>query len=97
MSVEIVTKQDLQEFEDHLLKEIGRLIQSNTDSSSSRRWLRSYQVRDLLNISAGTLHNLRSSGVIPHARINGAYFYDAEAINKLLENKGNQSFKLDRQ
>lgn len=84
MSVEIITKEDLQLFRLQLLEDIKQIVKQEP----SKRWLRSREVRKLLNISAGTLQNLRVNNTfhpvqLPNSRI---LYYDAEEVEKLLKN-----------
>lgn len=86
MSVEIVTKEDLQAFRQQLLSDIKALLQfRQVNNVTGKEWLRSSEVRKLLNISAGTLQNLRISGKLKPAKIGGINFYRQSDIKKLLE------------
>ena len=82
MVVNIITKEDLQEFKDELLKEIKNLF--NVKISEQKLWLRSSEVRELLNISSGTLQNLRNEGSITYTRIGGTLYYNYKDIEKML-------------
>jgi hypothetical protein len=83
MNLEIITKEDLKEFKSELLTEIRQLMQPGQDQS--QKWLKSKEVRKLLNISPGTLQNLRINGTLSFTRIGSIIYYKAEDINKLLE------------
>jgi hypothetical protein len=50
----------------------------------SKRWLKSYEVRKLLNISAGTLQTLRNNQKIPFSKMGGMIYYDASEIDRIL-------------
>jgi hypothetical protein len=52
-----------------------------------KRWLKSFEVRQMLKISPGTLHTLRSTGKIPYTRIGGLIFYDAVEIDLILQSQ----------
>ena len=67
MNLEIITKEDLKEFKSELLTEIRQLIQPG--QGQSKQWLKSVEVRKLLNISPGTLQNLRINGTLNYTRI----------------------------
>ena len=84
MAVEIVTKEDLQIFKAELLSELQLMI--NTKSGPSKKWLRSPEVRKLLNISLGTLQNLRINGTLKTQKIGGIIYYASNDIEKVLEN-----------
>jgi len=47
--------------------------------------LKSFEVKELLHISTGTLHNLRTNGTLPFTKIGGVVFYDLIAVEKILE------------
>ncbi len=85
MNIDILTKEDLQEFKAELLEEIKKLIDSRR--SEKKTWLRSTEVMELLKISTGTLKNLRVNGTLPYTRIGGTLYYNYKDIEKLLSNK----------
>jgi hypothetical protein len=84
MSVEIITKEDLLEFKSELISEITKLVKP-VSQSQSKLWLKSAEVRKLLNISPGTLQNLRISGTLSYTKIGGTMYYKLADITKLLE------------
>jgi hypothetical protein len=81
---QLTTVEDLQNFKKDLLSEIKELIAAHT-SQPVRRWLKSFEVKELLHISTGTLHNLRTNGTLPFTKIGGVVFYDFLAVEKILE------------
>jgi hypothetical protein len=87
MNVELVTKEDLKELENNLLNAI-KLI-NKPGQGEVKKWLKSIEVRKLLNISPGTLQNLRINGTLRYTKIGGIMYYKLEDINKILE--GGQS------
>ena len=87
MNVELVTKEDLRELENNLLNAI-KLI-NKPAQGEVKKWLKSVEVRKLLNISPGTLQNLRINGTLRYTKIGGIMYYKLEDINKILE--GGQS------
>lgn len=84
MSKSFITQDDLQEFKHELLDDLKSLI-SEPNSQAGKRYLKSYQVREMLNISSGTLHNLRVNGTLPYAKVGGIILYDQDDIKTLLE------------
>ena len=56
MAIEVITREDLNEFRSLLLNDLKQLIQPR--SQQIKQWLKSNEVRKLLNISPGTLQNL---------------------------------------
>ncbi len=87
-AIEIVTREDLKNFKSELLTEIKLLLTPERDGQS-KQWLKSADVRKLLNISPGTLQNLRINGTLRFTKIGGMMYYKLEDINRLLEG-GNQ-------
>ena len=92
MSATIITTDDLREFKLELLEEIQELLLKQ-HSTTSKKWIRSKEVRELLGISPGTLQNLRINGTLPYTKIGGVLYYDEEEINAVLEkNKIHHTF-----
>ena len=80
---QLVTVGDLEAFKSELLFIIRNLL-AELKGSTTKKWLKSYEVRKLLNISNGTLQTLRNNGTIPFTRIGGTLYYSSEDIDKLL-------------
>jgi hypothetical protein len=88
MAVQIITLEDLNEFRSQLLNDLKEIIQSKPQQA--KQWLKSNEVRKLLNISAGTLQNLRINGTLSYTKIGGIMYYNHSDIDKLLNgNKTN--------
>ena len=85
MNVELVTREDLKRLED-LLKEIKQIVQPG--QSQPKKWLKSSEVRKMLNISPGTLQNLRINGTLRFTKMGSIMYYKLEDINKVLEENG---------
>jgi hypothetical protein len=86
MAATILTLEDLQDFKHELLEQIKQLLLERQGSAPSR-WLKSHQVRRLLTISPGTLQHLRINGTLPFTKIGGVLYYDAEDIEKMLQQR----------
>ena len=84
MAAEIITKEDLQEFGERLLGQMKALI-SGGFTDEPRKFLKSYQVKNLLKISNNTLQTLRDNGTIPFTKIGGILYYSYEDIMKVLK------------
>lgn len=84
MAVEIITKEDLQEFGEQLLCQIKALI-SGGSTEERKKFLKSYQVKNLLKISDNTLQSLRDNGTIPFTKIGGILYYNYEDILTILK------------
>jgi len=82
MNVEVITREDLQAFRQQLISDIKELILRK--HITTKDWLRSSEVRKLLNISPGTLQTFRVNGQLKPSKIGGIYFYRYTDIEKLL-------------
>lgn len=82
MNVNIVSKEDLQEFRKQLLEDIRQLLEDKP--SATPKWLKSYQVREMLGISRGTLQQLRNNGTLTATAVGGLMFYEYDDIVKLM-------------
>lgn len=90
MAVEIITKEDLQLFRVQLLNDLKELMAAEKQDKKLKPWLRSKEVRKILDISAGTLLNLRVTGKIRSSKVGNLHYYKQEDIEKLLNsNSGN--------
>ena len=85
MAAEIITKEDLKQFEERLINQIKLLLAVRADEPT--KWLKSYQVKNLLKISPGTLQNSRVNGTLRYTRIGGILYYKYEDIMQVLEGK----------
>lgn len=83
MQVELITREDLKAFREELLTEIRRLMKPG--QPQQKQWLKSGEVRKLLNISPGTLQNLRINGTLRYTKVGGMMYYRLEDIHKLME------------
>src|SRR5690606_26598917 len=84
---EIITKADLEKFKEELFAELRKANVRPSSKVQIKEWLKSYEVRRLLEISPGTLQNLRVNGTLPFTKIGGLLYYRYEDIRKLLEGK----------
>ncbi|GAC1314059.1 MAG: helix-turn-helix domain-containing protein [Mucilaginibacter sp.] len=82
MNVELITKEDLQQFGRELIEQVKQL--AGGSRSPENQWLKSAEVRKLLKISPGTLQNLRINGTLRFTRIGSIMYYRLEDINSLL-------------
>ncbi|MGN8068588.1 helix-turn-helix domain-containing protein [Mucilaginibacter sp. 22184] len=86
MNVELITREDLREFKNELLNDLKQIMQPG--QGQSKKWLKSSEVRKMLNISPGTLQNLRINGTLRFTKIGSIMYYKLEDINKVLEGNG---------
>lgn len=83
MAAQIITKEDLDDFREKLLTDIKGLLGKSTEEP--KKWLKSYQVKNMLRISPGTLQNLRVNGTLGFTKIGGIMYYKYEDIVKMME------------
>ena len=95
MSVEIATKQDLENFKTEILVAMKKFTGEQTPlvKESPKKWLKSHQVQRMLGISPGTLQNLRINGTMPYTKIGGVIFYSTEDIDMLLKRNRRNTIK----
>ena len=76
---------DLKILKDEIINEISSLLQGKTDQ---KKWLKSADVRKMLNISPGTLQNHRVNGTLPFTKMGATIYYEySDVIKVLTENK----------
>ena len=83
MAVEIVTKEDLEVFRERLLQDLKDLFKKKPEEP--KKYLKSYQVKNMLKISSGTLHTLRANGTLKFTRIGHIIYYNYDDIMQLME------------
>jgi len=93
LSSQIVTLADLAEFKQELLGDIKKILKEVT-GQTAKKWLKSHEVRKLLDISPGTLQNLRVNGTLPFTKIGSVIFYDYDDIQTMLQNRKFKPFTL---
>lgn len=79
---ELVTKSDIEKLRREILEAINERLR--TSPVEEKKWLRSKEVRKMLNISDGTLLNLRVKGLLHGTKINGLWYYQQDEIQALL-------------
>jgi len=90
MGTPIISQADLDQFKQDVINEIKSLLQNSKQEKA--RWLKNTEVKKMLKISHSTLQSLRANGTLTYTKVGGTIYYDAEEINKLLEqNKVNNS------
>ena len=93
MSAQIVTTEDLANFQQELLEKIkGAIAQAHPPP---KPWLKSSEVRELLQVSASTLQTLRLNGTLPFSKLGGAVYYAYADIERVLkENRVDQRTEM---
>ncbi len=90
MPAQILTTNDLMEFKVELIDELKKMLRQN-GVQPVKKWLKSPEVKKLLNISHGTLQNMRVNGTLPFTKIGGVIYYDYDDILKMLQTTKNHS------
>ncbi len=88
MPATILTTDDLNEFKIELIDEFKKLLRQN-GLQPVKKWLKSPEIRKLLNISPGTLQNMRINGTLPFSKVGGVIYYDYDDIQKMFHSKKN--------
>jgi hypothetical protein len=83
MAIEVITREDLNEFRTLLLSDLNTMF--NSKPQQQKQWLKSNEVRKLLNISPGTLQNLRVNGTLTYTKIGGILYYSNNDLEKVIE------------
>lgn len=83
MAIEVLTKDDLQEFRAQLLNDIRSLI-GQMETRHVKPWLKNSEVRKMLDISSNTIQRLRISGKLPSSKIGGVHYYRYVDIEKMM-------------
>lgn len=78
----VLTKKDFDLLRQELISEIKTLIEPKLNKTV---WLRSADVREMLNISDSTLQTMRINGTIPGYKLDTTWFYKYDEIIKALE------------
>ena len=81
-SIFIISKNEFDSFKDELLSEIKKL----KEEKAKTEWLRSADVRELLNISDSTLQTMRINGTVPAYKLGTTWFYRYDEIMNELNN-----------
>jgi len=82
-SIIVISKEDFDQFKKELIDEIKQLIQPSIKNKT--KWLRSSDVREMLNISDSTLQTFRINGTIPAYKLDSTWFYKYDEIVNALE------------
>jgi hypothetical protein len=87
---EVMTKEDLRQFGLVLFEKIQTAFANANfadKNSMDPEWLKSKAVRKLLDISAGSVQNLRTTGKIRFKKVLGSYYYSKEDLQKLFKDE----------
>jgi hypothetical protein len=85
MQIDLITKQDLEQFKSELILEISKLIElkKNQLSENTKVWIGTKEVKEILGISSNTLAMYRKNNTIPFKKIYGKFFYKQSDVEQL--------------
>ncbi|WP_229238738.1 helix-turn-helix domain-containing protein [Dyadobacter sp. Leaf189] len=81
---QLVTLADLEKFKEQMLSEMRKLL-AGGGAQLAKQWLKSREVRKLLDVSPGKLHAMRASRQLSFMRIGGVIYYDRADIDRMFE------------
>lgn len=87
-SIIVISKEDFDLFKKELIDEIRQIIQPSIKNKI--QWLRSSDVKEMLNISDSTLQTFRINGIIPAYKLDSTWFYKYDEIIDALEKQKNR-------
>jgi hypothetical protein len=79
MAIQVITTDDLQRFRDELTKDIQQIFEKFAPQQY-KKWVKSDELRKLLNVSPGTLQTLRINGTLKYTKLGGILYYDYDHI-----------------
>lgn len=85
-----VTKDDLRQFGVLLLENIRNLILDYNQREKELlppQWVKSKRVKTLLDISAGSVQNLRVTEKVRFKKVLGSFYYNMEDLQKLFSDE----------
>lgn len=83
---QLVTLKDLHDFKNELLTEVKKTLKENA-GQPAKKWLKTAEVRRLLDVSITTLLTLRINGTLPYTKIGGCLYFDYDDILKVMEQR----------
>ena len=90
---ERITKEDLRQFGLQLVDKMRIMIQETTHEQTELEqpeWLKSRAVKKLMDISSGSVQNLRVTKKVRFKKVLGSYYYNKEDLQKLFNDEPNQ-------
>lgn len=86
MMSDTITKDDLRQFGLLLINDIRSIIEKSPEGekeSIDPEWLKSRVVRKMMDMSPGSLQNLRVTGKVRFKKVLGSYYYNKTDLRKL--------------
>lgn len=82
----LVTKADLEKFKQDLLFSLMQAMKTYS-AKPNKKWIKSYELRKILNVSVTTMQTLRCNGTIPFIKIGHVIYYDMEDVERVFDEK----------
>ena len=85
-----INKDDLRQFGLLLVDQFKQIIKNNQnkyDDDLNPEWIKSRVVKKLMNMSAASLQNLRSTGKVRFKKVLGSYYYNKSDLMNLFNDK----------
>lgn len=86
----MITIQELLAVKVEMLHEIRTLLSTSVAAIPHRQWLKTWEVKEMLGVSLGTLRNMRKRGDIEYTKLGGLLFYNYQHIMQLIEKNKQQ-------
>jgi hypothetical protein len=83
LQINIVTKEDLEDFRIKLMTEIRETLKIQ-EVKSFPKSIKTKQVLEILDMSAGKLKQMRISGELSYKKVGGTYYYNYNEVKRLL-------------
>jgi len=83
---QLLTVGDLEQFKAELLAEFKALLKSG-GVQPAKKWLKTSEVRKILDVSPGKLLTLRVNGTLPYTKIGGVIYYDQDDIQQMFSSR----------
>lgn len=93
MSLELLSKEDLQQLKQELLSAVDAKLNTLIEQARKTRmeqWLTVGQLKEKLDISVGKLRYLRVRGEIPYSQLGSTIYYPFHEILQILEQNKKQ-------
>lgn len=78
-------KRLLDQQKNEIIAELEKRLSGKRDENFPE-WLRTFQVKKLLQVSDATLSNYRAENLLPSTKIRGSHFYKKSDVLKLMNN-----------
>lgn len=74
----------LDEMKGEIIDEVKQIIKAK-ESPDLKKWVKSAQVKKMLNLSHGKLQMMRNQKTISYTRIGGTIYYNVEDIERMMD------------